>query len=405
MGQINYRSRGDTRSSFDDTLSVGLADSASALYSACVTGAAAIPDLLERWRLYERLGGRSTRTASFMLLVLSSLATGCATFHQASDKAFIREPGDRMYRPPADVSESAKGLWEYAVLSENAYHGEWKRQRPAPPEQEAQVLQLPEATPEAYASRCVPERVGPIPLPRWTMWEDFPSRSLIREAIRVGLFVEVWEKRSSPPVVAIVFRGTEFNSLKDWISNLRWFLRFVPWYEDQYTVVSGRVGREFVDRLAARRPELTGDGAKAVRIVAAGHSLGGGLAQHVAYSMPLTSSAGTPVPRVSSVYAFDPSPVTGWSSVASELRRANAAGLWIDRVFEHGEILAYVRLLMSYAVPPSAANPSVKEIRYNFVQSVNPFSSHSMRLLACALVDASGHARLPDVIERFRGKR
>src|SRR5438270_641722 len=98
-----------------------------------------------------RVMSRSTRGAGVMLVVLSSLATGCATFRQASDKAFIREPGDRMYRPPADVSESAKALWEYAVLSENAYHGEWKKQRPAPPEQEAQVLQLPEATPEAYA--------------------------------------------------------------------------------------------------------------------------------------------------------------------------------------------------------------------------------------------------------------
>src|SRR2546430_2005963 len=145
---------------------------------------------------------RSTRGAGVMLVMLSSLATGCAAFQQASDKAFIREPGDRMYRPPADVSESAKALWEDAVLTEK----------------EAGVLQLPEATPEAYASRCVPDRVGPIPLPGWTMWEDFPSRSLIREAIRVGLFVEVWEKRSSPPVVAIVFRGTEFNSLRDWIS-------------------------------------------------------------------------------------------------------------------------------------------------------------------------------------------
>lgn len=348
---------------------------------------------------------RAIRTVGWMLVVVSSLATGCATFQQASDRAFIREPGDRAYRPPADVAESANGLWEYAILSENIYHGEWKKQRPAPPEQEAQVLELPEATPEAYASRCVPERVGPIPLPGWTMWEGFPSGGLIREALRVGLFVEVWEKQSSPAVIAIVFRGTEFNSVKDWISNLRWFLRFVPWYEDQYTVVSRRVGREFVDRLAAHRPELTGDGAKAVRIVAVGHSLGGGLAQHVAYSMPLTSSAGTPVPRVSSVYAFDPSPVTGSSSVASELRRANAAGLWIDRVFEHGEILAYIRLLLSYVAPPSAASPSVKEIRYNFEPSMNPFKSHSMRLLACALTDASGQARLPDVIERFQGTR
>jgi len=236
------------------------------------------------------------------------------------------------------------------------------------------------------------------------MWDSFPSSDLIQEALRVGLFVEVWEKQSSPAMIAVVFRGTEFTSWKDWVSNLRWFLRFVPFHEDQYTVVSKRVGQEFVDRLVQRRPDLRGDGTKTVRIVAAGHSLGGGLAQHLSYSMPLTSSDGTPAPRVSNVYAFDPSPVTGWFSVASELRTTNAARLWIDRVFEHGEILAYIRLLLSYANPPSAAHPSVQEIRYNFVQSANPFSSHSMRLLACALIDASGQARLPQLLERFRGR-
>ena len=35
----------------------------------------------------------------------------------------IREPGNRAYNPAASISESAKELWEYAVLSENAYIG------------------------------------------------------------------------------------------------------------------------------------------------------------------------------------------------------------------------------------------------------------------------------------------
>jgi hypothetical protein len=104
------------------------------------------------------------------------------------------------------------------------------------------------------------------------------------------------------------------------------------------------------------------------------------------------------------VYAFDPSPVTGWSSVDRELRTTNANGLAIDRVFEHGEILAYVRLLLSYVNPPSAAHPGIREIRYNFVTSPNFVRSHSMRLLACGLIDASGQARLPQLFERFRAR-
>jgi len=341
----------------------------------------------------------------WLSVVVVCLVSGCASFQQASDTALVREPGNRTYNPPVAVAESAKALWEYAVLSENAYFGAWKKQRHISTTQEAKVLALPEATPEAYDRLCVPEQVGPLPLPGWRMWANFPSGGLIQEALRVGLFVEVWEKHASdPPVIAVVFRGTEVTSWKDWESNLRWFLWFVPWHEDQYTVVSKRVGQEFVDRLVQRRPDLGRTDIKPIRVVATGHSLGGGLAQHLSYSMPPTSSNGIAVPRVSGVYAFDPSPVTGWYSVEGELREANAADLRIDRVFEHGEILAYIRLLLSYVHPPPATHPSVREIRYNFVRSANLFSSHSMRLLACALIDASGQARIPNVLERFQDR-
>lgn len=322
--------------------------------------------------------------------------------YQASDEVLIREPGRRTYGPPLDVTESAKALWEYAVLAENAYFGEWKKKRRLTVEQAARVFQPPEATPEAFAARCVPgQETGPLPLSGWRMWPDFPTPALVREAVEVGLFVEVWETESSPPVVAVVFRGTEFTSWKDWVSNLRWF---IPWHRDQYTVVSEKVGQEFVDTLVKSRPDLRTDAPGPIRVVAVGHSLGGGLAQHLAYSLPLASKDGVKVPRVSRVYALDPSPVTGWYSVKGDLREANAAGLWTERIFEHGEILAYVRLLLSYVNPPSAAHPSVREVRYNFVQSANPLASHSMRLLACALIDASGQARIPDLMERFRGE-
>ncbi|MGH7356578.1 MAG: lipase family protein [Candidatus Rokuibacteriota bacterium] len=342
----------------------------------------------------------SSRATLWWLMILAScLASGCASMFQASDKVLIREPGRRTYGAPVDVTESAKALWEHAVLGENSYLGEWKKKRRISLEQVARVFQPPEATPEAFDARCVPgQDAGPLPLSGWRMWPDFPTPALIKEAVEVGLFVEVWERESSPPVIAVVFRGTEFTSWKDWVSNLRWF---IPWHQDQYTLVSKKVGQQFVDRLVDRRPDLGSNAPSAVRIVAVGHSLGGGLAQHLAYSLPPASSHGVKVPRVSWVYAFDPSPVTGWYSVDSDLREANAAELWIERIFEHGEILAYARLLVSYAHPPSAAHPSVREIRYNFVQSANPFSSHSMRLLACALIDASGQSRIPDLMERF----
>lgn len=323
---------------------------------------------------------------------------------QDSNVVLIREPGNRTYNLPVNISESAKALWEYAVLSENTYVDDWGDPKLTPAEQTAGVSKVPQATPESYLTSCTPERSGRLPLPGWSLWQNFPSTELREKAREVGLYVEVWEKDVSPPVVAVVFRGTEATSWKDWVSNLRWFLRFIPFYPDQYTVVAQNVGKEVLDDLK-KKIEDRKEKYKQVRIVAMGHSLGGGLAQHLAYSLPqINSPNGTLLPRVSDVYGFDPSPVTGWYSVSRQLRTANAKGLKIDRVFEHGEILAYVRLTMRYINPPTASDPSIREIRYNFVDSINPFRSHSMRLIACALIDGSGQASIPGLYERFQDR-
>ena len=185
----------------------------------------------------------------------------------------------------------------------------------------------------------------------------------------MDLELEIWEKQSSPAIIAVAFRGTEFQSSGDWRANLRWFLRFIPGFRDQYMVVSEKVGEEVLQKVKRER-DAGSTKYSDVRIVSTGHSLGGGLAQHLAYSFPaIKTSDGKLMPRVSAVYGFDPSPVTGWFSVPSELRHANAQGLHIDRVFEHGEILAYIRLVLRYVNPPSAKDPSIREIRYNFVPS------------------------------------
>lgn len=117
--------------------------------------------------------------------------------------------------------------------------------------------------------------------------------------------------------------------------------------------------------------------------VATGHSLGGGLVQYFAYAFKQepTESRG---PKVSEVFAFDPSPVTGWFSVPDPPRSYNAEDLVVNRVFEHGEVLSYIRLLTSrFAV--SSKNPAIWEYRYNFDTDANIIGNHSMRRLACGL--------------------
>jgi hypothetical protein len=313
-------------------------------------------------------------------LFLLLMFTGCSSMFQDSDVALVREPGQRTYNdPPEKVSVSAHMLWEYAVLSDNVYLG-------------TSMAQL--ATVEE-GKACSLDRTERLELRGWDRWRDVPSAELRREAEDADLQLEIWEKQTSPPIVAVVFRGTEAQRLRDWVSNFRWFLRFIPGFRDQYVLVSEKIGAAVLNKI---KGELERGNAKYrdVRIVSTGHSLGGGLAQHLAYSFPgIKGADGKLMPRVSNVYGFDPSPVTGWFSVSRELRNMNARGLHIDRVFEHGEILSYIRLILRYLNPPREKDPSIREIRYNFVPSINPFSSHSMRLIACELMRANGQSVPP----------
>jgi hypothetical protein len=312
----------------------------------------------------------------FLFLILM----GCGSMSQESDIALIREPGHRTYsEPPEKIALSAQTLWEYAVLSDNVYLG-------------TSMVRLAK---EEEGKACSLNRTDRLTLQGWDRWADVPSTELKREAEAADLQLEVWEKQSSPAIVAVVFRGTEAQRIRDWVSNFRWFLRFIPGFRDQYVLVSEKVGAAVLNKIKA---ELEHGNRKYpdVRIVSTGHSLGGGLAQHLAYSFPdIKGSDGKPMPRVSNVYGFDPSPVTGWYSVKSELRDLNARGLHIDRVFEHGEILSYIRLILRYLNPPKGQDPSIREIRYNFVRTINPFSSHSMRLMACELLKANGQSAPP----------
>ena len=162
---------------------------------------------------------------------------------------------------------------------------------------------------------------------RWRRWADFPNADFVPTAAIHGLYLEVWSNDSDRSVV-VALRGTEFTSFVDWLANFRWvrISRFFPGFNDQYSDISTKFAELFVDELAKQYPDLD------VKIYATGHSLGGGLAQHFAYSVAPLTSDGKPVPRVSQVFAFNPSPVTGWSSVRDKVvRDANAEKLHIHR--------------------------------------------------------------------------
>lgn len=183
-----------------------------------------------------------------------------------------------------------------------------------------------------------------------------------------GLGLEVWTTNplNNKTIVALVFRGTRFKKFADWFSNLRWFTKYIPFAWDQYDET-----RYLIKDLIGLVRKKFGE---SVTFVAVGHSLGGGLAQHAGYASS----------EIKTVYAFNPSPVTGFYSVPGVEREQNVQQMRILRIYEHGEILAYLRLILRPFYPLSYRDPEITEVRFNFVHS-GAIKEHNMERFAIGL--------------------
>jgi pimeloyl-ACP methyl ester carboxylesterase len=176
-----------------------------------------------------------------------------------------------------------------------------------------------------------------------------------------GLEFHVWRRmKNGCREVAIAFRGSDPNDLGDWQSNFRWLYRLAPRF-DQYDQVRVHMGA-IVDKI-----ERNGCNKASTIFVSTGHSLGGGLAQQAAYAHP----------KFNYVFAFDPSPVTGFFDVSALLREENTKELGIDRAYEAGEILSLPRQIIEGIIPPSSCDPRVRSVRFNLLSGA-PVVQHSM---------------------------
>jgi hypothetical protein len=191
-------------------------------------------------------------------------------------------------------------------------------------------------------------------------------RTVEQEATN-GLSFRTWIKQrpNRSPVAAIAFRGTRADQVDDWKSNFRWVTRILPG-DDEYNVV-----QHLTLKLIAQIDQETG---VPTELVTTGHSLGGGLAQQAGYKSS----------RITRVYAFDPSPVTGYYDLDRTERKEASVGKRIYRIYEHGEILAYLRLLMKAFYPVADLDPEIVELRFNLTKG-NFITQHSMTDLADAL--------------------
>jgi hypothetical protein len=91
----------------------------------------------------------------------------------------------------------------------------------------------------------------------------------------------------------------------------------------------------------------------------------------------LAEQVGYAHPKIRYVYAFDPSPVTGFFDVSALLRAAYNADHGIDRAYESGEILSLPRHIIEDLYPPSACDPRVRIVRFNLLTG-SPVEQHNM---------------------------
>jgi hypothetical protein len=290
---------------------------------------------------------------------------------QSSTEVVIRKPGRRFLSAPLPISSFAKEHWEFAWLSDAAYQETDAGQK--------HIEKMMKKKAVTNKREVTPDPLPPLIRAGWRRWETFPGDDLLKKIEASHLRVQVWE-RDEPPAVAVTFGGTVFNNDADWRANLRWF---TPGKCDEYTDVVQKFAPAFRDEL--NRVSLSMDPGRLSKLAlySTGHSLGGGLAQQFAYSVPLDC-----VKHVKQVYAFDPSPVTGFFSVIRKLRNENRKGLLVDRIYERGEVLALLRSITSLFHKPSTINAAIRGVRYNVFWAWNSILAHSIVELA-AKIDAA----------------
>jgi len=300
---------------------------------------------------------RAIRSLAAAMLASASLAA-CAQLHltQGPHQVISRTGDFDDYDKNRDAAPVAARILPYAVLTEQSETAEVYDSRKPVRLERACLADEPAPCKQSDLDQYA-RRANNL-LGRWRLVWSCNGQSDCKTDSggalgRVdGLGVQVWVSRGPICREAIVaFRGTVAGSFGDWVSNFHWFIRALPVY-DQYDQVRDHIGA-FIERIVHEPCYRDG----VTRIAAIGHSLGGGLAQLAAYSDR----------RVRRVYTFDPSVVTGFNSVNPPNRDKNVIGLRSERLYEHGEILAYLRYFARQFIPPTPCDPRIVNVRFDLL--------------------------------------
>lgn len=210
----------------------------------------------------------------------------------------------------------------------------------------------------------------------------------------IGLMYYAWDREvGNQTFVAVAFRGTS-GQWTDWSrGNLWWVTRTLP-MDNQY-----ERAREHMDRLIKHYEHAAlANGQQKPRFVVTGHSLGGGLAQHILYAFP---------ERVEQAIVFDSSPVTAHGDVGKEAKGALECGRLPVSLKERGADLGaearIIRVYLDYEILSISRLPHkmflglpayVQEVRFNLGEDANLVARHGITKFVDGII-AGANGSLP----------
>lgn len=317
--------------------------------------------------------GRPLRMAMFLTIVLSCFTlAGCGVLvtWYADQHVNDKENDDSDFAASKDrlLQDLARQFGLMALLSEAVYRRDLSRAE----RDESGCSYL-----QANAAIPTPDYGMPASSNgRWKRWVPAgPAGSALPRAANeapvaclddpTGLYYETYvlERQGRLMEAVIVFRGTENRSgqtFRDWRSNIAAFFGFEP---AQYAAARMHLA-PLVDALSDVLDSSDGP----PRIYAAGHSLGGGLAQQAGYMSK----------KVLAAYTFNSTPVTNWSQLRLDGKVRNAYPIF-HRVYHGGEFLEKVRFVATSA---TKARYGRHDIGLQLKDRSN-VAGHSIQLMAC----------------------